>query len=245
MDNITKMKKTIFLLLPLLTSCGHYIPGPPRLSMDKEKLTTLFTNVKSIDDKLAYQVHVDEYAINIDARFYEDKNKNIIGQVSDVEACFYTPDGEFYTDQYYVNYPTSDMKPSLHLEKNLSVEQIANLMFERNEVKIVMSSKNLLPVAEDLLLTNKDKWRVCTEYPIKSICVDLTADEFENCAWTMKDTFISLIGGEEEYKKWYDETFRTVSGKRLKGDFAISVSDGDDRLYPSISFGDIVLHYWE
>lgn len=75
MDNITnKMKKKmLLLLLPFLASCERTYPGRPTLSMDKEKLTDLFTNVKNINDKLAYRVRVGKS--EKDAYFYEDKNK--------------------------------------------------------------------------------------------------------------------------------------------------------------------------
>lgn len=245
MDNITnKMKKKmLLLLLPFLASCERTYPGRPTLSMDKEKLADLFTNVKSINDKLAYRVRVGKS--EKDAYFYEDKNKNIVGEISDVDGCYYILDGRLYTGDYYTKDPSSKTKPSEYLEKNLSVEQIANLMFEKNNAEIVISSNDLFPFNEDLFLKNEEKWLVSTEYPIKSIYFWLTEDEFKNCGWNMKDSFIALLGGEKEYETWLKKTFVIRTKEGLKGEFSIFVSDEDDRLYPGMNFGAFRLYYWE
>ena len=178
-----------------------------------------------------------------DAYFYKDDNQNIVGEIADIEACLYRQDGTLYTDKYFIYDPSICERPCEYLEKNLSVEQIANLMFERNEAEIVVSSNDLLSIIEDLFLANKDKWRVTTEYPIKSILFRLSADQFENHTWTMRDSFVTLVGGEEKYEEWKKETF-VISTKR-EGGFSVFVSDEDDRLYPSMHFGNIVLNYWE
>lgn len=117
-------------------------------------------------------------------------------------------------------------------------------MFEKNNAENVISSNDLLPFYEGFF-DKRRKRAGFTEYPIKSICFWLTEDEFKNCGWNMEDSFIALLGGEEEYETWLKKTFVIRTKEGLKGELSIFVSDEDDRLYPGMNFGVIRLYYRE